>query len=163
MSEPIVGLAALNRRIAAVQQPKGLMKLAANVVVGELKRNIPRKTSTTSRSIHVASVTENSARITGSKVALFLDEGTGLYGPRHQRITPQAAKALRWMGGPAGSLRLSGNARKGKAGAGAGFIFARSTKGMEARPYIQRSIDTAAKKVGTELSGEIIRDWNAAG
>jgi hypothetical protein len=163
MSETIVGLSALNWRMAAVQQPKGLMKLAAEHVVGQLRRNIPRKSSGTSRTIHVAEVRETSALVVGNKVALFLDMGTGLFGPKHQRITPSAAKALRWMGGPAGSLRLSGRARKGKAGTGAHWIYARSIKGMKARPYISRSVQEAARKVGVELSAEIIKDWNGAG
>ena len=138
------------------------MKLAAEHVVGQLRRNIPRKSSGTSRTIHVAEVRETSALVVGNKVALFLDEGTGLFGPHHQRITPTAAKALRWMGGPASAFRLTGRVRKGKAGAGAHAIYARSTKGMEGRPYIQRSVRAAAKEVGAAISDEIVRDWNDA-
>lgn len=163
MAETIVGLAALNRRMLAIKQPKALMKLAATVVVGEMKRNIPRKTGTTGRSIHVAQVTETSARVEGNAVALYIEEGTGLFGPRHQRITPKVASVLRWYGGPTGSLRLSGKPRKGAPGAGAGPVFARSTKGMEARPYVQRSVTSAAKKVGVDMKAEVIDEWNRAG
>ena len=138
------------------------MKLAGNVVVGQMKRNIPHKTSNTSRSIHVAKVTDTSAVVEGNAVAKWIDEGTGLFGPHHARITPNAAKALRWMGGPSGSLRLSGRQRKGAVGAGAGYIFAKSTKGMEARPYVQRSVHEAGQKLGVELKGEIITLWNDA-
>ena len=169
MAETVRGVAAAQRRIAAISNPashKGLMKLAANVVRGKMVTNMRlvgrRKTGNTGRSLHVENVTETSAQIVGSQVALWIDEGTGLFGPRHQRITPKAAQALRWMGGPAGSLRLTGSQRKGKAGAGAGYVFARSTKGMEARPYIQRSIQEGAKAVGVELKGEIISIWNGA-
>lgn len=168
MAEIIIGRAALARRMAAVSSPargKQYMKLAGNITVGFMKRNIPHKTSNTSRSIHVeeTSLTETSAKIVGSKVVEWIDEGTGVEGPLHHRITPKAAKALRWFGGPAGSLRLTGRPRKGKAGAGAGPIFARSTKGMKPRPFIQRSVREASQKLGVELKAEVINTWNAAG
>lgn len=136
------------------------MKMVGGIAIGEFRRNSPgKKTGHTSNSWQIASVTETTAKLTASIVNLFLEEGTGLYGPKHQRITPLAAKALRWMGGPAGSLRLSGRARSGAAGAGAGYIFAKSTRGMPPRPFFQKSIDTTAKLVGSKV---IITIWNEA-
>jgi hypothetical protein len=163
MAETITGLAGLQRRIAAVQKGGGTptMKLIGQIVVGQMKLNIPRKTGNTGRSFHVASLTETSARVTGNNVALYIEEGTGLFGPKHRRITPKAAKALRWAAGPAGSLRLSGAIRKGNPG-GAGYVFARSTKGMEARPYVQKSVKQAAQKVGVKLKATVIDAWNGA-
>lgn len=148
------GYSQLQARFRALRGPVK-MKYLGNIAIGEMKRNIPRKTSTTSRSLTLTAVTERSARITGSPVAYWLDVGTGLYGPHHQRITPRAAKALRWYGG---NLRLSGTPKVRK-GVSQGFaIFARSVAGMKGRPYIARSLRAAAGKLGLG----IIDTWNSA-
>lgn len=81
---------------------------------------IPRKTGATQRSIqsdsdpvllegHVGSM---------SKVGLYLEKGTGVHGPTGQRITPHTASMLAWKGGD-GTM-----------------IFAHSTAGMKARPWL---------------------------
>lgn len=156
------GYAPLQRRLQAIGDQRGKMGFVATVVVGELKRNIVHKTSGTSRTIHVARVTETSALIVGSSVARWIDEGTGLYGPRHHRIVPKSKKALRWIGGPAGSLTLGGRKRSGKAGAGAGPRFARSVRGMKPRPFVDKSLKSSEGLIGQQLSAKVITDWNKA-
>lgn len=142
------------------------MKRATAFTIGQMRRNIPRKTSTTSRSLQPRIISETRAEIIGSPVAVYLDTGTGLYGPLHHRITPLAAKALAFhVGtfGKGGSLRLSGKPRVGAAGLGASLVIVRSTAGMKARPYIARSVQEASQKVGTEIGAELVTRWNGAG
>jgi len=169
MAEVVIGAQALERRLAAISGPHAgpvFMRRAGGLVRGQMILNMraagARKTGLTAASIQVSRVTDNSALLTANAVAKYIDEGTGLYGPLHRKITPKAAKALRWMGGPAGSLRLTGSRRKGKAGAGAAWIYAKSTKGMKARPYVQKSIIEAGQKLGAQLVGDIVKLWNEA-
>ncbi len=168
MSETVIGLNALHARFHALENAdmtKGMMKKAANYTAGQMKLGLiavgAHKSGNTGRSIIPRNITETSAEIWGTKVVVFIDEGTGVEGPLHHRITSPAGKVLRWYGGPAGSLRLTGRPRKGKAGAGAHLIFARSTKGMRPRPYIQNAVRKAGKSIDTELSAVVIDTWNA--
>lgn len=149
----------LQRRLKAISPQAGVMKLYGTAVVGELKRNIPRKTSGTSRTIHLASATATSARVEGNAVAKWLDVGTGIYGPHKKKITPKVKKALAFYAGPAGSMRLTGRPRSGAAGAGASKVVVRSVKGMKAQPYVDRSIDAVERKIGVDL---IVKRWNEA-
>lgn len=158
------GYDALQRRLGAIapDRPGGLMLTYATLAVGELKRNIPRKTSDTSRSLHVASHTETTARIEGNSVALWLETGTGLFGPMHRKIVPKTKKALAfYVGsfGKGGSLRLTGSRRKGAAGAGASYVVVRSTRGMKAQPYVKRSLEALRGKLGLDY---IVKQWNDA-
>ena len=170
MPETVIGLNALHARFRALENPdmaKGMMVKAAAYTRGQMIKNMAavgaRKTGNTGRSIQPRNVTETSAELWGSRVLVYIDEGTGLFGPLHHRITPQAAKALRWFGGPAGSIRLSGRPRKGAAGAAAGPIFATSTAGMKPRPYIKKSVAEAGKAVDVELGAVVVDTWNKAG
>ena len=60
------------------------------------------------------------------KYAKFVHDGTGIYGPHHQMITPVHTKAFRWEGN-------SGE-----------FVFAKHTKGMPPNPFLKDAL-TAAK------------------
>jgi hypothetical protein len=169
MAETVIGLSALHARFHALESAdmtKGMMKKAAAYTRGQMIRNMAamgaRKTGATAASIQPRNITETTAELWGSRVLVYIDEGTGVEGPLHHRITPQAAKVMRWFGGPAGSLRLTGKPRKGAAGAGAGPIFATSTRGMAPRPYIKRSVDEAGKAIDTELGSVVVDTWNDA-
>lgn len=75
----------------------------------------------------------------GSNVeyALAVHEGTGLYGPRHQRITPVRARVLAW---PVHGTRSAGNGRTSKTLRPVGMAFARSVRGMPARPFLRNAL-----------------------
>ncbi len=160
----VVGEQQLMARLRAVgvNGSEGIMKLAAAYTRGYMVRNMPRKTGLTAASLHPSVLGPTRAIITGSPVAVWLDSGTGLYGPMHRKITPKAALALAFYVGNRSSLRLSGRPRAGKAGAGASLVVVRSVKGMKARPYINRSVAEAAQKVGGEIGSQIITHWNEA-
>lgn len=167
MSEVVIGMGQLNARLYAISSPaarKGFMGRFALRTVAAMQHGTPRKTAATQRSIHAASVTEGSAKIEGSRVLRWIDQGTGLYGPKHHKIVPVHARALSWTGGtfgPGGNLRLSGRKRSGKAGAGASRITVASTKGMRARPFIDRAVKEAAVKSG--VLADLTKAWDAAG
>ena len=82
--------------------------------------------------------------------APYLEYGTGLYGPRHHWIEPRNAKALRFPGavGAGTPFTLAGRKRKGKAGAGARYVFARRVRGIRPRRYARDAAFIAAPKVG---------------
>lgn len=170
MANEVVGLTALQHRLERMSSTSarhGTMQEAAVFIRGQMvtaQREIgARKTGNTARSLQVTQVTETSASIVGTPVNVWIDTGTGLYGPAHRRITPRVKKALAFAVGSfgkGGSLRLTGRPRKGKAGAAAARVVVRSVAGMHARPYIARSITEAAKKLGAPLKAAIIRQWN---
>ena len=158
----VVGLTGVEKRLHAIGSESGVIKRVAAFTIGQMRRNIPRKTSMTSRSLQSRIISETRAEIIGSPVAVYLDTGTGLYGPLHHRITPKAARALAFHVGSAASLRLSGKPRVGAAGLGAQLVVVRSIAGMKARPYIARSVQEASQKVGTEINAELVTRWNGA-
>lgn len=165
MDSNLKGYTALQKRLHAIAYTNsqgGPMMTLAKAVEGELKHNVPRKTSVTGRSIHVASTTASTARIEGNAIAKWLDIGTGIYGPRKHKIEPRVKKALAFFAGttgPGGSLRLTGKPRKGAAGAGASRVVVRSVKGMKAQPYVDRSIQAVKTKLGIDF---IVKRWNDA-
>lgn len=55
--------------------------------------------------------------------AIYNEQGTGIYGPRHAMIVPRRAKVLRW--------------KSRKTGA---FVFAPSVKGMEGTRFLERAL-----------------------
>ncbi len=58
--------------------------------------------------------------------ALFVHEGTGIYGPKGVPITPKRAKFLRW--------------RKKQGG---GYVYAKIVKGMRPNPFLKNAISAA--------------------
>ena len=63
---------------------------------------------------------------TGVYYALWVHNGTGIYGPKHTKITPKTAKALVFRS------KIYG-AKKGKY---AGRVVVRSVKGMRGNPFL---------------------------
>lgn len=71
--------------------------------------------------------TEGTVKAT-AHYALFVEQGTGVFGPKGKPIFPKNAKALRWMAG-------------GKA------MFAKSILGMPARPFLKPAFDEEGPKL----------------
>jgi hypothetical protein len=165
MAEMLQGYESLQRRIAAIKGPmlgKDIMTTLGHAVVNEAGNLAPHKTGNLRRTVHVTDVTDTSAKVVASaNYAAFVEYGTGLFGPLHHKITPTAKKAMRWMAGPASAFRLSGSVRSGKAGAAAGAVFARSTKGMKAEPFLEPGAEKAIKSAG--LLDRVVLAWNKAG
>lgn len=155
------GYGQLQKRLHAIGQP-GVMGMLANAVVREQKLLAMgfRKTGNLEHGIVIANVSETSA-IIESRAAYsgFVEGGTGLYGPKHQKITPKAAKALRWAVGGSSKVRLSGSSRTSKGVALAGYAFARSVKGRPATPFFFPGARLALSKAGV---ASIVEHWNSA-
>ncbi|MGE7672977.1 hypothetical protein ACQKMV_05235 [Lysinibacillus sp. NPDC094403] len=74
----------------------------------------------------------------GSKVGMYHELGTGIYGPNKRPITPKNKKALRFEIG-------------GKT------IFVKSVKGIKANPVLENT----AKKIKAEIENAIRRYWQS--
>lgn len=59
-------------------------------------------------------------------VVRYLEEGTGLYGPRRARIYPRQARVLRWADD-------------------SGVHYAPSIRGMPAQPFMRRALQIAVE------------------
>ena len=171
MAEVVRGSRQLQARLHAISKSgqSSVMAKVAAVARGQMVANMPRRTGTTGGSIQPRNVTARHAELVGSPVVLWIDTGTGLFGPAHRRIVPTKAAVLafHWQGAaPAGATyRLSGRMTKGSArkfGANSDMMFRRSVAGMKARPFIARSITEAATKAGVAVGAAITNAWNGA-
>lgn len=112
----------------------------ANNVLNAARRNAPVDKGTLRGSLTVTfshgTSGEPIARI-GSNLpyAIFVHEGTGIYGPRHTPIRPIHGKFLRWPI-TSGGHRYSG-------GKTAGYAFARQVRGVRGRPFLLLALDAA--------------------
>ena len=165
MSESIQGLTALQKRFAAISDSRQMLGQIALLAVKEAKDLAPRKTSNLSRSIRLGPITESSAQIIaggagGVGYARYVEEGTGVYGPRKRRIVPVKAKALAWRTGGASVQRLSGNSRTRGGQQLAGWAFAKSVKGRPATPYLLPGAKKAVEKSG--VLDILVKAWDGA-
>lgn len=105
---------------------KAALTNSANKVQSEARIRAPHRTGTLQRSILVdrpialptATVAVN------EKYGVYIEEGTGIYGPKGTRIKPKRAKVLAFKSG-------------GK------MVFARSVKGMRKRPFFKPGFDAS--------------------
>jgi hypothetical protein len=68
--------------------------------------------------------------------AIYVHEGTGLYGPHAKMIVPVNKKVLRWK------TRGAGMAARRKAGTG-GWTFSQKSSGMKANPFLKNALPAA--------------------
>ena len=111
-------------------------------VQNEAKRLAPVDNGTLRASItHELRSPGNAKRLvarvgTNLEYALFVHEGTGIYGPKHRPIKPRTAKVLRWP--------VRGTNRGGSRTIGAvGFAFAPQVKGVRPRPFLRDALRAA--------------------
>lgn len=152
----LTGDDALRRRLAAITDTRHLLGQVALLGVAEAKKLVPVRTRNLSRTIRVGVVTDKSAKVIAggtSEVgyARYVEEGTGLYGPRRRKIVPKRAKMLSWV---AGGSRVTGR------GKGAARIFAKSVRGRKATPYLVPGVQRAASRAG--LANAVVKAWDDA-
>lgn len=133
-----------------------IMNSYAAALQREMRSRIPKRTSHTAQTIEVHTDFGKMELTVGSAdpVVRWLEQGTGIYGPQHQRIFPVNAQVLAWPGGTfgtSGSLRLTGSIRAGAAGAGAAMQFRQSIAGMKGTDFIMKSIDATEPFLKTLL------------
>ena len=165
MSE-LIGYPQLQARFRAIEPGnigKPLLGKVALAVVREQKLLAARfrKTGNLERGIVISSVTETTITIQArTSYSGYVESGTGLYGPLHRKITPQAKKVLAWR---TGAVRLTGSSRTAGGKELAGWAFARSVRGRPATPFF-----FPGAKAGLEKSGAadgvftIVEAWNSA-
>jgi HK97 gp10 family phage protein len=103
---------------------------SATRIQRNIRQRAPHRTGALQRSVQYE-VNYPSAKVeVEEKYGQYIEQGTGVYGPKGTRITPKTAKAMRWNGI-------------------GGVVFAKSIKGMKARPFF---------KPGVEESQLYIRD-----
>lgn len=146
---------ALRKRLKAIGDTHTLLQQVALLGVAEAKKLAPVRTGNLRRTIRLGTVTDTTASIiaggtAGVGYALYVEEGTGLYGKRHQRIYPKRARALAWR---AGGSRATGRGR------GSGMVFAASVSGRKATPYLVPGVKRAAQRARVDV---IIKAWNSA-
>ena len=159
----IEGMPQLQRRVKAIGQTDAYLKVMALRVVSEAQRNAApfRKTGDLQRSIVIGRLTKTDATVEArAPYALFVEKGTGIYGPRKRRITPKSAKALRWEGGGKSKVRLTGRSRTRGGRPIADVMFATSVKGRPATPFMEPAAQKVTKDTG--IVAEIVKKWNEA-
>lgn len=119
---------------ALLNSPTGPVgRLVAQVtrdVLATVELQCPKKSGGTSRSFRTDLDVRPFVSVRGrvysdDPVVRYLEDGTGLYGPRRQRIRPRTARALRFE-------------------AGGQVVFARSVAGMKPQPFMKRSLQLAS-------------------
>ena len=160
MSATIQGIPQLRARIEAIKPNEKLLRTIALSAVREQKLLVPRKTSNLGRSIHIGAVTPTRAEtIASANYALYVERGTGLYGPKHRKfeIKPKNKKALRFATNPK-DRRLSGSPRKGAKS----VIFRKrvSHPGSRAQPFMVPGAQKAVEGAG--LKATLVAAWNSA-
>lgn len=89
---------------------------SATEVQSQARRRAPHRTGTLQRSI-MTEIRYPSAEISvGEKYGIYHEMGTGIYGPNRKPITPKSARVLAFS-------------------SGGRTVFARSVKGVPARPF----------------------------
>jgi phage gpG-like protein len=75
---------------------------------------------------------------TNVEYAIYVHEGTGLYGPENKMIVPVNKKALRWQ---KVEKTKSGKRRKYRGGKTAGYVFSKRSQGFKGTPFLRDAID----------------------
>ena len=156
MAERIDGLGALNKRLNAIGDPRLFLHKLQLDTVAEAKRLVPRKTGNLGRSIQPGLLGRTDALVVAQAgYARYVEEGTGLYGPKHRRIEP--GKVMRWAN--PGGATLGGRVRSKNVGLKGAYIFATSTQGAKPQPFLLPGAQKAIKDNGVDIVVEL---WNGA-
>jgi hypothetical protein len=167
------GYESLRRRFAAISGPTfgtALMRDLGLAATRESKLIVPVKTRNLARSIHLAEVTDTSARVVASaNYALFVEEDT-----KPHEITPNAKKALafasqglineRFGVQKSSSFRLSGSLKVGamRQFGNAAFVVVKKVHhpGTKGQHFMRKGAEKAIEGAG--LVGKIVATWNEA-
>lgn len=119
------------RAMALAVDTVGLaVKYTAQEVWGNIAREAPVDEGKLAGSFNLEQIDEISWRVfTNTAYAMWVHEGTGIFGPRGQPIVPVSAKVLHWV-------------TKGGEG-----IFTKSVKGTPPNPYADRAVEKTYARV----------------
>ncbi|WP_202638995.1 HK97 gp10 family phage protein [Bailinhaonella thermotolerans] len=119
-----------------------MVRRMANTVLNEAKRRVPVDHGTLRASLQVAMHTSPGRvwAVIGSSLhyAIYVHNGTGIYGPRKRRIVPISSKVLAWESrDPKTTPKNRGT-----------MVFAPSVAGMEPRPFLVDALQDVAQRRG---------------
>jgi hypothetical protein len=140
-----LGRGAIAHLIGAHGEAAGDLLRRGNRVKNRAQQLVRVNTGVLRSSIHVSPVSEAGGSLSvqvGTNVpyALFVHEGTGLYGPRGALIRPRNASVLRWP-----AINNSGSGRRRyKAGATAGYVFSRYSRGSPPNHFLTDALSAGA-------------------
>jgi phage gpG-like protein len=167
MAEMIQGYASLQRRIAAIKGPvlgKSIMQTLAMATRNEAGNLVPHKTRNLARSIHVAEVTDTTARVVASANYAAAVE----FGSKAHIIRPTAARIaagknfLAWASSSSKGIRLTGRPSSAK-GNVTGWAYAAIVHhpGTRPHPFLRPGAEKAITSAG--LLDRVVAAWNKAG
>jgi hypothetical protein len=155
----VQGMDALIRRMTALGETKPVLRALQLSVIAEAQALVPRKTGHLQGSILPGELTEHHATVVvKANYGLYVEKGTGLYGPKHALIKP--GKVMAWKGGGPSKVRLSGRSRVVGGQSLGSDVFAWSTKGARAQPFFEKGAKKAVTKSG--LAELVVAQWNGA-
>ena len=155
----VQGMDALIKRMQAIGEPQPVLRALQFAVIHEAQARAPRKTGNLQRSIVPGQISGTRATVNvNANYARYVEEGTGLYGPKHHRIEP--GHVMHWKGGGAAKVRLSGRSRVVGGKSLGDDVFAMSTEGARAQPYLLPGAKAAVE--GSGLKDVIVKLWNGA-
>lgn len=105
---------------------------SVNRIQSNTRELAPHRTGTLQRSIQTQVDYPEGKVSVGEKYGAWIEGGTGIYGEKGERITPKRAKVLAFTVG-------------GKA------VFARSVKGMKARPFFKPGVEKSADYIADQF------------
>lgn len=117
-----------------------------NRVLIQARANAPYDEGILQRSLTMEMVVERGvpvARVGSNlKYAIYVHEGTGLYGKNKRYIRPVRAKVLRW---PVvnNAYRQTGGPRRYKAGRTANYTYSMKSRGYPGRPFLRDALTAA--------------------
>jgi hypothetical protein len=124
-------------RSLAVQASADDLRVRANRVVSRARQLVPvdRGQLRGSIAVEFTQSSEGAVARIGSNLpyAIFVHEGTGVFGPRGTPITPKNGQYL---------VFKPRSPRPGTTSK-SGFVFARSVQGMKGTPYLRDALDAA--------------------
>lgn len=147
------GVPALNRRLKAITETRGLLRTIQIDAVAEAKKLVPRKTGHLGRTIGPGGLGNDFAIVHATAgYAAFVELGT-----KPHVIRPRSKKVLAWS---TGGRRLSGRPTSAARRSGA-MAFARKVNhpGTKPKPYLVPAAKLALGRVGVR---RIIESWNRA-
>lgn len=102
-------------------------------IQSQARSRAPHRTGTLQRSILVDVKDLVGTVSVNEKYGIYLEQGTGIYGPMGRPITPKRASVLAWKGA-------------------GGTVFARSVKGMKARPFFAPGYEASLSYINEQFA-----------
>jgi hypothetical protein len=171
--EQIEGAGKLRKRLDNMSDGEKFLAMLQTKVTRAAQANTRpfRKTGNLGRTIKPGYLTDREATVVvGAKYGVYVEKGTGIYGPKKKPITPRPGKkALAFHSQKAGAerfgikYRLTGKmtaASEKKYGPGADFVVVKSVKGRPATPFLGPAVTEVGRQhgvlvdIGVELWNE---------